>query len=388
MRWKTAVVYDRAGGEHIVFHTVTQDLSAGGAAVMSEQDLMGTEVTLFLARPDRGQGNVDMIRMPAQVVSSAYMTDTGSFRLGLRFQHADHDAQRSFAQELAAASDSTTAAPPAPAAPAPEPTPWPPLRPAPPPVVAPPPPSTVWPAKRAAPPPAAAPMPPPPPTPMPSPSPAGRLAALRELAQARQAAGPGGDPQKSEAERIDVALRKAYDYLKELVDSLNVVKPPFTKTYPLAIGAPPLEGLVWDKGQVDYKVKSLSQTVKLFEQVVLLYRLDGKRQIDVTREHPKHEMLARILTDYRIEHTKKESRNARGMVDATTFSFRSAVDARVALTGNPQTGKIEVSTRHVGRFGSIDHKIDPEYINDDALEELAGFILGESPTMNKLLHRP
>ena len=350
MHWKTAVVFDVPGGEPAVFHTETQDLSVGGASVICQHDLSGSTVTLFLARPYHGRGDVEMIRMSAQVVSSAFLSASGAFRLGLKFLHADYDAQRGFADELKAATErkagaAVPAVPPAPAA-------------------------------RTAPPSQAAPQ-----------ESLTVSSRLRQLAQAKQSGTPGQDAQQAVNERVDAALRKAFDYLKELVENLNVVKPPFAKTYPLAIGVPPLDHLVWERGQVDFRAKTLSPTVKLYEQVALNYRLDGKKQIEVTRENPAHEKVARALTDNRIEYTKRESRNARGMIDRTTFTFPCEVTARVAMVGNYQTGRIELTTRHVGRFGTLEHKIEPQAIDDESLEELAGFILGETPTIDRLLRK-
>jgi hypothetical protein len=350
LRWKTAMIFDGPGGEPIVFHTETQDLSVGGAAVLSERDLAGAEVTLFLARPYHGLGEVEMIRMSAQVVSSAFMPN-GTYRLGLRFLHADYDAQKKFAEELKAQADrkasGATSAPDALAAPA-------------------------------------APAVPPTPATMTT---SGRLAALKQLAQAKQGEAPRDDSQEAINERVDAALRRAFDYLKELVENMNVVKPPFTKDYPLAFGVPPLDQLVWEKGQVDFRAKTVSSTSRLYEQVALTFRLNGRKQMEVTRENPAHEKFARTLTDNRIEYSKRETRNARGVVDKTTFTFPCEVNARVAMVANYQTGRIDLSARHVGRFGTIEHKVDPEAINDASLEELAGFILGESPTINLLLHK-
>lgn len=350
MHWKTAVVFDRPGGEHVVFHTETQDLSVGGASVFSEHDLSGSTVTLFLARPYQGVGDVEMIRMPAEVVSSAYLTASGAFRLGLKFLHADYDAQRGFAEELKAAAErkAGAAVPAVPTAPAARTTP----------------PSQAAPAESLT-----------------------VSSRLRQLAQAKQAGTPSDDSQQAINERVDAALRKAFEYLKELVENLNVVKPPFTKTYPLAVGVPPLDHLVWERGQVDFRAKTLSPTSRLYEQVALNYRLDGKKQIEVTRENPAHEKLARALSDNKIDYSKRESRNVRGMVDKTTFTFPCEVTARVAMTGNYQTGRIDMTTRHVGRFGTLEHKIEPEAINDESLEELAGFILGETPTIDRLLRK-
>lgn len=214
----------------------------------------------------------------------------------------------------------------------------------------------------------------------------GRLGQLKRLAQAKQAEEPKPDPQEEINQRLDTALRKAFAYLKELVENLNVVRPPYPRAYTIA-GAPPLDGLAWDSGSVDLRMKERSPTSKLCEQVGLYFRLDGRKQIQVTRENPAHERFRQNLVENKIEFTTRETRNERGTLERTTFTFPCEVNARLILVGDFQTGKIHMMTRHVERFGLLEYQFTPEAITDESLEHLAGFLLGESPTAGPMLTR-
>lgn len=319
LRWKTAVVFDKADSRP-VFHTHTQDLSIGGTAIYSERgDLEGALVTVLLDRPSGPDGEVPkMIKMRAQVVSSVFVSARSAYRLGLKFLPSTDDALSALAEVLNGVESG------------------------------------------------------------------GRLEQLKRLAQAKQAETPAADPQEEVNRRVEGALRKAYAYLKELVENLNVVKPPFPKAYSIA-GAPPLDGLAWDAGRVDLRER---ERTRLCEEVTLNFRLDGRRQVEVTREYPAHEKFKQILIENKIEFRTREGRNERGVPDRTTFVFPCEVNARLVLTGDYEKGAIEVTTRHIERFGMLSYRLAPEGISDEALEHLAGFLLGETPSVGTMLaHR-
>lgn len=339
VRWKTALVFDKADNRPI-FHTQTQDLSVGGTAVYSERgDLEGTTVTVMLARPAPPGGEMPkMLKIRAQVVSSVFVSSKGAYRVGLKFIPSSDDVVGVLSEVLNAsepeAAESASTAP-APALPAPA---------------------------------------------------SGRLAQLKQLAQAKQAQAPAAGSQEAIGQRVDAALRKAHAYFKELVDSLNVVRPAFPRAYVIA-GVPPLEGLAWQGGRVDLRTGEQAGTSKRCEQVGLYYSLGAARRIEVTRENPSHERLRQVLAENKIEFTTKEVRNERGMLDQTVFSFPCEVSARLVLAGDYRDGTIGMSTWHVARFGGLDYRFAPEAITDEALEQLAGFVLGESAAAGPLFAR-
>lgn len=341
-RWKVAVVLDNPGGEPIVLHTHTVDLSLGGMAIVSERnEKTDTDVTVLLVQPLRpGMDQPKILKARARVVSSA-PSDPGH-RLGLKFIEWTDDSLESFAKLLGAfeAARSQEAAGAAPAAAAEEAS---------------------------------------------GPITYSRLNRLREQAQAMLSEKDGSGARERADESVSDALKRAYEYLKELASQLNVVKPGF-HGYAI-VGIPDFSGLAWEKGGADYRKRDLSPTKWHYERVTLGYRLSGGKQIRVAFEGPRSNRMKQLLTENRIEFAAQESRNDRGVLDRVTFSFACEVTASVLLAADFDSGRIQLRLSNVGHFGILEHTLAPEAITEEALEEFAGFILGESSRFDLLLRK-
>jgi hypothetical protein len=75
----------------------------------------------------------------------------------------------------------------------------------------------------------------------------GRLAQLRELAEAKRSEAKKPDRRDVSDAAISEALRTAYQYLKDLAEQLNVIHPSYAKTYAIP-GVPDFKRLVWEAG--------------------------------------------------------------------------------------------------------------------------------------------
>ena len=321
------MVFDKAVGKPIL-HTQTQDLSPDGAAIHSEdEDLKGSLVTVLLAQPPLHEGETPrMMKVRARIVSSMRAPRTAGFRHGLSFLRSPGDGL-DFLESLL-----QTAAP-------------------------------------AAPTPAAA---------------GGRLAQLRQLAQAKLTEEKAPDPQEQINARVGDALQRAFQYLKDLAEQLNVVQPAYARGYTIA-GVPEFSGLAWESGRTDMRMRETSPGKKIFEQVTLNYKISGKKQLRVARENPASDRLKQLLTDNKIEFKAREERNERGSFARTVFEFPCEVKAHVVLEGNFTTGRIQLKTRNVERFGIFEHQLAPEAITEASLEEFTGFILSETHRIGPLL---
>lgn len=343
LRWKAAIVFDAALGRPVV-HTQTQDLSASGAAVFSEYgDLTGCHVMLLLAHPPRKtEETTKMLKVRARVVSTARTPGMSKYRHGLRFIRSPNDGLEILADTLESIFGAE--------APRGEPV-------------------------------AAAPVA------APALSAAGsRLAQLKQLAQAKLAEGKSITPQVETNDGISDALKRAHQYLKDLAEQLNVLTPAYPKGYAIA-GVPEFNGLVWKKGQADFHVREMSPTVKRYDRVSLHFWLSGGKQIRIDREYPASEKLKQLLADSKIEFTIQEARNARGSVERSTFVFPCEVVASVLLSGQFGTGKLLLRTSNVSGFGAMEQILAPEAVTDQSLDELTGFILGDSRHLGPLLLR-
>lgn len=212
----------------------------------------------------------------------------------------------------------------------------------------------------------------------------GRLAQLRQLAQSKLSEEKKPDPQEETNARISDALQRAYKYLRELAEQLNIVQPAYPKGYAI-VGVPEFSGLAWESSHVDKQIRILSPSSTLCEQVTLHFQISGKKQINLKRESPASDRLRQLLTDNNIEFKARDERNERGSLVRTTFDFPCSVRASVLLVGNFKTGKISLKMRNVERFGMLEHQLVPEAITEESLEEFAGFIVGETSRVGPLL---
>jgi hypothetical protein len=341
VRWKGAVIFDKADGKPVL-HTQTEDLSVGGAAIHSKYgDLTGSVVTFLLAHPVRRSGEVPkMLKVRARVVSGVQSPSIFGFRYGLSFVRSNDDDLDVLAEFLGAAE---VASPGGEAIAAAQPT--------------------------------ATPS---------APAGGSRLAQLKQLALAKQSEEKKPNPQEEINARVRGALEKAYRYLKEFTEQLNIVKPAYAKAYSF-VGVPNFDGLIWEDGRLDLRVRETPSGTKLFEQVALHFRLSANKQLRATRESPAHEKLKQMLLDTNIQFTTREECNERGWVVRTTFVIPCEVKASLLLVGNFDTGKLLLSARNIERFGMLEHVVAPEAVTEESLEELTGFILGESSRVGPLL---
>jgi len=342
LRWNAAVVFDKSDGKPIL-HTQTEDLSVGGAAIRSNYgDMTGSVITLLLAHTVSQSGEAPKIlKIRARVVSSVQSPATPGFRHGLSFVQSAEDGLDILAGLLSAAEPAgaggQTAAEPARAPAAPS-----------------------------------------------APAGSSRLEKLKQLAQAKQAEHQKPDPQPEINARVSQAVEKAYRYLKEFTDQLNIVKPAYAKEYAI-VGIPNFDGLIWDEGKIDLNTREGTLTTRLFDRFTLQFRLSANKQLRVTRDSPAYEKLNQVLLENKIAFSAHEERNERGIVVRVSFVLPCEVNATLLLAGNFKTGKLLLRTRNVERFGLLEHVVAPEAITDESLDELTGFILGESTRIGPLL---
>ena len=334
-QWKVAIVLTDEEGRPIIQHTQTVDLSLGGAAIISEESgLTGKVITLLLGQPPkRDDERPKVIKAYARVVSSRNAKPGPGYHLGLNFVSQPGDELNTLAA-LIREIESTEAAP----TPAPAPKAIP---------AVPPPSAPASAAARAAPaaPAAAAAVP------TESITANTRLARLRELAQAKL------NEQKEEVSRDEIiinfsaGLERAFRYLKEMIEQLNVVKPAYDHGYRI-MGVPDFAGLKWETGSAAFHTRELLPGKQMFERVSVNFRLSAGKQIQVSVDSPANEKLKRLLGENKIEFNAKDVLNSRGSIE---------------------------------RFGTLDHLVNPASVTEDALEEFAGFILGEEREIKLLL---
>jgi hypothetical protein len=349
IRWKAAVVFDKTLARPLL-HTETFDLSAGGGAIRTEySDLTGAMVTILLAQPAaRASDTQKVLRIVAKIVSSVETPGSPGYRHGMSFVNTSPEGVAGLEELLKAAAAGGVSVDPADAA--------------------------LAAAAKAAAAPAA---------------PAGRLAALKAAAAlkvADDAARTKGESKEDKEDKVSEALNRAYFYLKELVAQLDVLKPAVPDKGYAIQGVPEFSDFAWEVGKLDLRTRELTPIRKLFTRVTLDYRLSrGRPILKVERPSPANDKLRQLLKDYQLGFSSRDDKNDRGAVIKTVFGINFEVLCQLHFEGDYDRYKLVLKTRNVDRFGHTEHVIAPEAVTQEALEELAGYILCESRSVGPLL---
>jgi hypothetical protein len=214
-----------------------------------------------------------------------------------------------------------------------------------------------------------------------------RLAKLKQLALAKQLEEEKQKSQETQEEknaRVSKAVERAYRFLKEFTEQLNIVKPAYAKEYSI-VGVPNFDDLVWERGRIDFSTRETSPITRLYELVTLEFKLSSNKQLRVIRETPADENMKQLLLENNIAFTAQQERSERGSILRTSFILPCEVRASLQLIGKFDTGKLLLKTFNIGSFGMIEHALAPEAVTEESLDELTGFILGESSRIGPLL---
>lgn len=349
VRWKAAVVFERAT-ERPVLHTETFDLSAGGGAIRTDySDLTGSTVTILLAQPPREPGEQPrMLKLQAKIVSSAQASSKPDFRHGMCFVNTPAEGVAGLEELLQAAATGATGEDPTAAA------------------------------LQAAAAPAA-----------PEAAPVSRLAALKQAAQAKlqdDAARAKAESKEEREDRVSEALKRAYWYFKDLVEQLDVLKPDFPGKGYAIHGVPEFSDFAWQVGQLDLRTREVSPIRKLFTRITLDYRLSkGKPILKVERDYPASEKLKQMLKDYQLGFSSRDTKTDSGAIAKTSFGINFEVLCKLELEANYETYKLLLKTRNVERFGMLEHVIEADAVTQESLEELTGYLMCETHKLGPLL---
>lgn len=218
-------------------------------------------------------------------------------------------------------------------------------------------------------------------------APSNLLAQLKQQAMAKlQSGDQQSSLQKERLQQISNALEMSFKYLNDLTQQLNIIKPAYGRNYSF-FGVVNFDELAWQEGRADFRLQSTASEDRLYDQVTLRYRLFSPKKLQVTRDNPAHEKLNKLLFDNNIVFSTDEVRNERGYVEQATFSFPCEIKAGLQLSGDYVSGQLVLRTRHIERFGIMEYRFEPEAITQEALDELARFILGEPNRIGQLFPR-
>ena len=185
---------------------------------------------------------------------------------------------------------------------------------------------------------------------------------------------------------ISEAMQSTFQYLRELCEQLNIVKPPYPLNYSL-LGLVNIEGLSWQEGRADFRLVPDASDDRLIDQVTLRFRLASGQQLRVERENPAHEAFRAALMEANIAYKEEEFRNQKNHVERAVYSFPAEVKAGIVFAADYKAGDIRMLSRNVRRFGAAEYRLPFQLLDQAAFEELARLVLGEENRIEKMFRR-
>jgi len=185
--------------------------------------------------------------------------------------------------------------------------------------------------------------------------------------------------------RLDHALRQVFAYLHELVQQLNVIKPPIARNY-LVAGSQELQGLVWQQGFADYRSRPQSAGAAM-ESVSFSYRLAGQKGLVMERDGTVAEKFGQALFDLNLDVKVEEFRNERRYLERARFTVLPEIKVNVRWEADLNSGTLRVLARNLERLGSMRYSIAPEAVNRALLDEFGRMVLGQPHQFPRLLSR-
>lgn len=212
------------------------------------------------------------------------------------------------------------------------------------------------------------------------------LGTLREQARERQRQLQQELVQRTALnESIDAALRQVFDYLHELVQQLNIVKPIVPREYSLLESAV-FADLAWHEGFADYRTQSQAAGA-LIELVTFSYQLASPRKLEVTREGAGAERLRQALFDYGLRFQCNEVRNQRRHLLRADFDIKAELSVNARWRADYGAGVVVLETRNLERLGSYSYTLSPERLGGEMLEEFGRLVLGEANRFREFCRR-
>jgi serine/threonine protein kinase len=175
---------------------------------------------------------------------------------------------------------------------------------------------------------------------------------------------------------ISESLQNSYHYLRELCESLNILRPARPCTYSI-LNVLRVENPPWQAGSADFRESSDPTGGQLFDQVTVRFRLGQGEEICIERENPSHVIVRNALFDNNIPFKEEEVRNERHRTILTRFTITCDVKVEVRLEADYDRGDIRFVQKNVQRFGLSEFRLMPEMLTREALEELASLLLGQ-----------
>lgn len=235
-------------------------------------------------------------------------------------------------------------------------------------------------------------QPPAPPAPTATPAPpttprepvAGGLLAELEIA-AKEKAGDRDARQAANSQALHEALDRARRYLDAFCRHVNVLAPSISRTYRFNDRCI-FENLQWRDANVKSRRVGLAEYA-LLDFIAFRVRLAAPAPISVTVPWNKLDDLKKEM--HVVDLRTAEGMDLDGIVDKDQRIVRLAPDfpVQITLAANYESGRVDILSRNLERFGISAFVCAPEDVTQDFLDELGRYLLSRSDSLPAKLQR-
>ena len=185
---------------------------------------------------------------------------------------------------------------------------------------------------------------------------------------------------------IESALKNVFFFLHDLVQQLNIVRPPVDREYVAAAGELLFRDLTWQEGFADYRTQAQSKGA-MVELVTLNYQLVSPAIFEIKRDGPGVERLRLALFDFGLQFSCKEFKNEFNYIERAEFEISGQVSVSARWKADFQNGVLVLESRNLERLGSVPYILRPAAVDEALLDEFGRLLLGMPNRFRELAKR-
>jgi hypothetical protein len=174
------------------------------------------------------------------------------------------------------------------------------------------------------------------------------------------------------------ALRVTHDYWKEMVEQLNLIRPPSTARY-LLDGRRPVEALRIGAFRVVPVTRASHGGEVVYESVVLAWQVGNGQKMTIDKELPAEadRVRAALRQGGITAHETLRRDPASGRMLGTRFEFVAEIAASIRVLPLPDTGRVRLVFCNIDQLERIEAEFPAVGMRPRQLDEIGRWIVGQ-----------
>ena len=190
-------------------------------------------------------------------------------------------------------------------------------------------------------------------------------------AKEQQGEGGSGDNTQFYEKEIHPQMKEIYDFLNEMVENLNFVKPETIVNYPIYPGG---EKQAFHQGKYNLVIDS----PQLIKDIKLTCKAELDKPVKLrVKGEDNVKKLFDILASYKIQAKRKDFNDKSYKLTHSDIIIEGPLNISIQFIGSDDSSYIQLLLTNFEGPGAIKRNIDLKNINQDFLDKLGRYILRE-----------